>query len=237
MILIHMTWLNFLVELKILATKSELYSALLMHYDALMESNAEQLAQSIGARVKSERKKHEWTLDHLSELAGISRRMLINVEQGTANPSVSILLRLSDALGLGLPALVEPPEPRATSLTRAGEGATLWSGENGGRGILVAGTEAPDVLELWDWTLAPGERHESEAHSAGTRELLHLHKGSITVEVGEQSHKLRAGDALTFYSDVKHSYENSLKTPATFSLCVYEPGVGHAHKQEDHDAK
>lgn len=212
-------------------------SALLVHYDALMDTNAEQLAHSIGARVKSERTKHGWTLDHLSDLAGISRRMLVNVEQGTANPSVSILLRLSDALGLGLPALVEPPEPRTTSLTRAGEGATLWTGENGGRGILVAGTEAPDVLELWDWTLAPGERHESEAHSAGTRELLHLHKGAITVEVGEQSHVLNAGDALSFFSDVEHSYENAHKTPATFSLCVYEPGVGHAHKQDNSDDK
>ncbi|UYQ77262.1 XRE family transcriptional regulator [Glutamicibacter sp. JL.03c] len=201
-----------------------------------METSAEQLARSIGARVKSERKNNGWTLDQLSELAGISRRMLVNVEQGTANPSVSILLRLSDALGVGLPALVEPPEPRTTSLTRAGEGATLWTGDNGGQGILVAGTEAPDVVELWDWTMAAGERHESEAHSAGTRELLHLHQGSLTVHVGGQSHQLQAGDALSFFSDVDHSYENQGQISATFSLCVYEPGVGHGHKKEHSDA-
>jgi hypothetical protein len=29
--------------------------------------------------------------------------------------------------------------------------------------------DAPDVLELWDWTLAPWDRHDSEAHGATKR--------------------------------------------------------------------
>jgi hypothetical protein len=65
----------------------------------------------------------------------------INVEQGAANPSVGTLLRISDALGVGLPALVEPPHPKPVKLTRSGDGAVLWSGQSGGRGVLVAGTE------------------------------------------------------------------------------------------------
>jgi len=202
-----------------------------------MESSAELLAQTIGARVKTERKKHEWTLDQLADLAGVSRRMLINVEQGTANASISILLKLSDALGLGLPALVEPPESRRSKVTRAGQGATLWTGGNGGRGVLVAGTDAPEVVELWDWTLASGERHESEAHAEGTRELLHLLKGTITIEVDGEVHVLKAGDAISFDGDVPHSYANTHKTLATFSLCVYEPGVGHTHKLENTNGK
>ena len=212
-------------------------NALLVQYDALMDTSAERLARTIGDRVKSERKNHGWTLDQLAELAGVSRRMLINVEQGTANPSVSILLKLSDALGLGLPALVEPPEAARSKITRAGEGAALWTGENGGRGVLVAGTDAPDVVELWDWTLAPGERLESEPHSSGTRELLHLLKGSITIEVDGEIHELKAGDAISFDGDAPHAYANSRKTAATFSLCVYEPGVGHTHKPESINAK
>jgi transcriptional regulator with XRE-family HTH domain len=35
---------------------------------------------------------------------GVSRRMLINIEQGTTNPSIGILLKISDALGVGRPA-------------------------------------------------------------------------------------------------------------------------------------
>ena len=142
------------------------------------------------------------------------------------NPSVGTLLRLSDALGVGLPALVEPPEPKSVKVTRQGEGATLWSGESGGRGVLVAGTAPPDVVELWDWTLGPGDRHTSEAHAAGTKELVHVQDGTITVEVADQSVTLDAGDAVAFPGDVAHSYANPGTEPARFSLAVFEPGVG-----------
>lgn len=201
-----------------------------------MDVSAESLARVIGARVKQQRKDRGWTLDQLAEFAGVSRRMLVNVEQGAVNPSVGTLLRLSDALGVGLPALVEPPASRATKLTRSGQGAVLWAGDGGGRGVLVAGTEPPDVVELWDWTLAPGERHESEAHSDGTRELLHVQEGAVTVEVDGDRYDLAPGDALTFHGDAVHAYINSTDAPARFSLTVFEPGVGAAHRTESSDA-
>ena len=91
-----------------------------MQYDALMDESTTSLALAIGARVKQERQSRGWTLDQLAESAGVSRRMVVNVEQGAANPSVGTLLRISDALGVGLPALVEPPR------AEAGEGHAQW---------------------------------------------------------------------------------------------------------------
>lgn len=197
-----------------------------MHYTVLIDENTADLAVAIGARVRQERHERRWTLDRLAAAAGVSRRMLVNVEQGAANPSVGTLLRLSDALGVGLPALVEPPRPKPVTINRRGEGAALWSSDSGGRGVLVAGTRAPDVLELWDWTLAPGDHHASEAHTAGTKELLHVQHGTITLGVCEQSVTLRAGDAVSFPGEVAHSYANPGTKAARFSLAVFEPGVG-----------
>jgi transcriptional regulator with XRE-family HTH domain len=184
------------------------------------------LASAIGGRVRQERHTLRWSLDRLAEAAGVSRRMLVNVEQGVANPSVGTLLRISDALGVGLPALVELPNPEPVKVTRSGEGAALWTSESGGRGVLVAGTEPPDVVELWDWTLGAGDRHESEAHTPGTRELLHVQEGAITLEVADETVTLDVGDAVAFPGDVPHSYANPGPHPARFSLTVHEPGVG-----------
>jgi len=197
-----------------------------------MDENTASLALAIGGRVKQERQARRWTLDQLAEAAGVSRRMVINVEQGVANPSVGTLLRISDALGVGLPALVELPRPKPVKVTRRDDGAALWSSEAGGRGVLVAGTEPPDVLELWDWTLAPGDQHVSEAHTPGTKELLQVQEGAITVEVADESVILEAGDALAFPGDVAHSYANPGPQPARFSLAVFEPGVGSESQSE-----
>lgn len=193
-----------------------------------MDPHASALALAIGVRVRLERQSRHWTLDQLAEAAAVSRRMVVNVEQGAANPSVGTLLRISDALGVGLPALVEPPEPKPVKVTRHGEGATLWSGENGGRGVLVAGTAPPDVVELWDWTLGPADHHVGEAHAPGTKELVQVQRGRITLKVADQSFSLGAGDAIAFPGDVAHSYINPRKQPARFCLAVFEPGVGSA---------
>ena len=197
-----------------------------------MDDSTASLAAAIGTRVKNERQSKGWTLDRLADATGVSRRMIVNVEQGAANPSVGILLRISDALGVGLPALVEPPQPKPVKVTRDGDGAELWSGANGGSGIFVAGTRPPNVVELWEWTLEPGDSHESDAHTPGTMELIQLHEGVILVTVGNETHRLEAGDAISFPGDESHSYENAGTTRAWFSLCVFEPGVGVAPVME-----
>lgn len=201
-----------------------------------MDESTAALAVAIGRRVRQERLSRNWTLDQLAEAAGVSRRMVVNVEQGAANPSVGTLLRISDALGVGLPALVEPPERRPVKVTRRTDGAVLWSSRSGGRGVLMAGTEPPDVMELWDWTLGPGDRHPSEAHTPGTRELVQVQQGSMTVEIAGEPVALEAGDAVSFPGDVAHAFANSSGQPARYTLAVFEPGVGSGSRSEVIDA-
>jgi transcriptional regulator with XRE-family HTH domain len=200
-----------------------------------MDEDATALARAIGLRVRRERQARRWTLERLAETAGVSRRLVVNVEQGEANPSVGTLLRISEALGIGLPALVEPPPASEVRVVRRGHGATLWSSPAGGRGVLLAATEPPGVVELWDWTLAASDRHASNAHSSGTKELLHVHEGTIGVKVGGHCVTIEAGDAVAFPGDLPHSYTNPEQQPARFSLAVFEPGAG--SRMEDVDAR
>lgn len=199
-----------------------------------MRDTTASLASAIGGRVRQERRRRGWTLDQLADAAAVSRRMVVSVEHGAANPSVGTLLRLSDALGIGLPALVEPPEPTPLRVVRREEGAALWTGSAGGRGVLVAGTRPPDVLELWDWTLGPGDDHTSQAHAAGTHELLQVQQGRVTLRVAEEQLALARGDAVSFPGDVRHGYANPGTRPARFTLAVYEPGVGSPRPEGRH---
>jgi quercetin dioxygenase-like cupin family protein len=82
------------------------------------------------------------------------------------------------------------------------------------------------VVELWDWTLGPGDRHASEAHAAGTKELVHVHQGELVIEASGQVVTLHAGDAAAFSGDTVHAYANTSPNPTKFSLTVFEPGVG-----------
>jgi len=160
--------------------------------------------------------------------------MIVNVEQGEANPSVSTLLRLSDALGIGLPALVADVDVLPAVPIRRGAGATLWRSPAGGTAVLLAGTAAPDVLELWQWTLAVGDVHESEAHMAGTREIVHVTRGTVVIDVDGHRVGLGVGDAFAFDGDRPHGYSNGGDDNAAFALAVFEPGVGAIQKESTH---
>ena len=112
----------------------------------------------------------------------------------------------------------------------------LWRGKLGGQAVLVAGTEPPDVTELWDWTLGPGESHSTEAHAAGTRELLLVLDGQLELRVGQHAEVLATGDSAAFAGDLPHGYANASKEQvARFALTVFEPGVGPGSRSEATD--
>lgn len=191
-------------------------------------SESVEVNELIGARIRQHRSARGWTLDELAGRSGVSRRQLINIEHGVGNPSIATLLRLSDALGIGLPVLVDLERATVSTITPAGQAPVLWRGPNGGHASLVAGTEPPDVVELWDWTLYPGEQHRSDAHSPGTRELLLVTEGYIDLTVGDHAHRLDTGDAATFNGDLPHGYATptDATTLARFTLTVFQPHVG-----------
>ncbi len=182
------------------------------------------LIARIGERVRARRRTLGWTLDELAERSGVSRRMLVNMEQGAVNASIATLLRVSQALGVGLPTLVAPIEDvSAITISRSGSRPPLWTGDHGGAAVMAAGIASPDVVELWDWTLGPGDGHASEPHVAGTRELLTVIEGEVVLSVAGERAVLAAGDAASFPGDAVHGYRNEGADRARFALTVFEP--------------
>ena len=74
----------------------------------------------------------------------------------------------------------------------------------------------------------PGETHTSEAHSAGTRELLLVLAGRVDLRVGDRTDRLEVGDSAAFAGDVGHGYSTpaDAATAARFALTVFQPDVG-----------
>ncbi|MGP3937523.1 helix-turn-helix domain-containing protein [Nonomuraea sp. KM88] len=186
-----------------------------------------EVAAAIAGRVRASRLERGWTLDELASRSSMSRRMLVSIEQGRTNPSIATLLRLSDTLGIGLPALVAVDHTPALTVTRAEDAPVLWRGPLGGEAKLMAGTKPPNVVELWEWTLQPGESYGSDAHAAGTSELLLVIEGQVEVKVAEEVALLPAGDSAVFRGDRDHHYRNPATTAkARFTLAIQQPGVG-----------
>ena len=60
------------------------------------------LVNSIGQSIKNRRKELRITQPHLAELAQISTNTLYKLERGQGNPSLNVLNKLADVLGMEL---------------------------------------------------------------------------------------------------------------------------------------
>jgi transcriptional regulator with XRE-family HTH domain len=150
--------------------------------------------------------------------------MIVNIESGSSNASITTLLRLATALGVSLAELVSDVAPGAEMVvTSPQDRRPLWQGDDGGAAVLVAAADTPDMLELWDWSLGAQERYDSEPHRPGTCELIHVLAGTVRLTVCGEVRDLRTGEAASFPGDLPHGYANAGRRTARFSLTVFEP--------------
>lgn len=96
----------------------------------------------------------------------------------------------------------------------------LWQGPAGGRALLEV-SRGP--LELWSWTLEPGESHLSDAHHRGALELVKVRRGTVALEVGDESVQVKTGHSAWLDASRQHAYRNATTTPVTFTLVVFDP--------------
>lgn len=167
----------------------------------------------------------QWTLDQLAARSGVSKGMIVQIEQARTNPSIATLCRIADAFGVTLAQLVELSDGATVRVVEPDEVVRLWSGQAGSAGDLLVGTDRGEHVELWRWTLAPGDSHESEGHVDGTRELINVLTGTLTLDVSDGSHVVGPGCAALFDADRPHTYRNEHKRPLDMVLVVVQPPV------------
>jgi uncharacterized cupin superfamily protein len=68
--------------------------------------------------------------------------------------------------------------------------------------------------------MVPGDGYGSEGHPSGTRELLLVIDGELTLELDGAAHLVGPGDAIAFVADRPHAYRNHGGAPLRYSLTV-----------------
>lgn len=91
----------------------------------------DQLSQSLARNLKHWRTRRGLTLDGLAARAGLSRGMVIQVEQARTNPSLETMVKLADALGVDMTALLDLNQEPHVRITPPGRAVRVWSTDSG----------------------------------------------------------------------------------------------------------
>ncbi|WP_091563082.1 XRE family transcriptional regulator [Micromonospora pattaloongensis] len=182
--------------------------------------HVEALTAAVAQHVRALRNARSWSLDELAGRSGVSKGMLVQIEGARTNPSIGTLCRIADAFGVTVARLLEPAEERTVRISDGQRAPLLWQGGSGGLARLLGGLNDPDFVELWEWRLNPGEAHTSAEHAPGTRELLHVLTGTVTVTVDATDHVVPTGHTIEFRADRAHGYRNDGDAPVRLVMVV-----------------
>jgi transcriptional regulator with XRE-family HTH domain len=147
----------------------------------------------------------------LAQQAGLSRRMINGVESGNTNISLSNLDHVAAALGVTFVDLVRPPRSPDERLR-----TLIWQSDTGASSaVLLGAAPASSQVELWQWTLAPGERYDAQPDGPGFSEMLWVLSGELTLQT-DTTRTIAAGDFWVFSSAQVYSYVNLGAEPLHF---------------------
>ncbi|WP_028534353.1 helix-turn-helix domain-containing protein [Paludibacterium yongneupense] len=185
-----------------------------------MSNGTLQVIQNVSANLRRARQQRGLSQDRLAELAGISRRMLVNIEAGESNVSIATVDKLASALGLAFLDVVGAPAP--ADKVHSALPLRIWQGKQAdSHGNLLESLNRPGMtVELWQWQLAAGDSYQAEADAPGCHEMLHVYAGELEVRLPDRVRKVGTGQSLAFASDVTYTYHNPAQALSCFSKSI-----------------
>ena len=156
----------------------------------------------------------------IARLAAVPRATWTNLESGTANPTLAVLVKVANALQVRLDELLAPPRQPGRHI-RAAELPVRQKGQVTVRKLLP---ETIAGLDLERMAFPPGARMGGVPHTPGTREYLTCERGEVELSVGGAIYRLAAGDVVVFRGDQRHGYHNPGRVDAVaFSVIAFAP--------------
>jgi transcriptional regulator with XRE-family HTH domain len=176
------------------------------------------LGSDLAARVRALRTDRGWSLKGMSDLCGVSRSMLSQIERGEANPTVAVALAIATAFNISLDELVAPDQHSPLEVIHADDPHYVYRSDDACRIRTLSPLTSQRQLEFYEITLQPDGALRSAAHFTGTREHLTVQRGRVRVEAGQHASDLRAGDSIAYPADVPHAIVNIGRRAASVYL-------------------
>lgn len=166
--------------------------------------------QRIGQEIRDLRRARNLTITDLSELSGISRGYLSQVERGISSPSVKALHSISRALGVTISWFFPPnagdEEDLRDIVVRADKRRRLQFSSGITDELLSPNLRRE--IELLRCVFPPGSESGDEPYTHQGEEAGFVVSGELHLWIGDRHVILREGDSFAFNSDEPHRYKN-----------------------------
>jgi len=159
----------------------------------------------LAANLRRLRERRKLTQQELAERSGVPRPTLAHLESGDANPTLSVMVRVAEALGTSIEELIGRVEPAVT----LHPSKTLTEQRRGKARVVELAPAAFAGLSFQRVELPAGARFDAAPETRTGRCFVTLESGELTLEAGGETHRLGRGDVAAILREVGHRWINS----------------------------
>ncbi|MBS4219063.1 helix-turn-helix domain-containing protein [Bacillus sp. FJAT-49711] len=184
----------------------------------------EEIQIILARNLKSIREKEKLSLEKVSELSGVSKAMIGQIERGESSPTINTIWKIANGLKISFTSLINEPQPDAKVVLQ--NEIKVLSEDNGRYRVSPIFTFQEDKrFEVYSVHIEPEGKVNSVGHRGGAEEFITVFDGEVTITVNEYKYNLKNGDSIRFKADRPHTYYNSGEVLARLSMTIYYPNI------------
>jgi len=167
---------------------------------------------NIGEKIRKLRKGERLTLQDLSDLSGLSKPLLSQIENAQVIPPIATLLKIAKGLKVGIHFFFEEEEDRQkfVLLRRSTARSSRRRSGNDSPQAYLYHSLAPGMrkksMEPFLVEFEPGTWDDSLLYSHDGEEFIYLLQGELEFHYGEEVMTLKPGDSIYYDSSEAHGY-------------------------------
>jgi len=139
-------------------------------------------------------------------MADIPRATLANMESEQSNPSIILVVKVAQALGVSVDDLISRQSVHVTEVSRRDMPVTQL--DNGRFSSTRASPISTQRLLINDISMEPDCDSKGVPHPEGSHELFLCLEGCASVEVQGEEYIVEAGNLIYFHGHLPHCYGN-----------------------------
>lgn len=181
----------------------------------------------IGSQIRNLRNQRELTLQELSDLTGLSKPNLSQIENNIVTPPISTLLKISSALGVPIGTFFQKTNQDTNMVVVRKE--DRYGIAKGPHISHIGYSYEPLAYPKADKNMEPFIVHMEDRDAADIvynnhkgEEFLLLLEGELEFRYGDNTVVLYEGDSIYFDSSIPHGYRG-LGGPAKTLVVIYRP--------------
>ena len=181
-----------------------------------MERNTNIIAKNL----KEIREKRNLSLDKLSEITGVSKSMLRQIEKGKSSPTISTLWKIANGLKISFSGLLT--EQKTNTIVKSFKNEKVLQDNNGHYRVYPIIPFNPKMpIEIYYLEMDNNSVFISEPHQGNIEEQIFVINGVLEMEINGEKHTVKEEEYILFKANIRHIYKNVGTTEVKALMQLY----------------